>query len=48
MPTMTWSTMVTRSNSADTPSICTIVLPAGVAVSNGSVAERNATRATSS
>ncbi|MGD0983678.1 MAG: hypothetical protein ABSA65_07650 [Acidimicrobiales bacterium] len=44
---MTRSMMVARSNSANTPSIWTIIRPAGVAVSNGSVAERKATPATS-
>jgi hypothetical protein len=45
---MTRSTIVARSNSAKTPSICTIIRPAGEAVSNGSVAERNSTPAASS
>jgi len=40
---MTRSMMVARSNSAKTPSICTIIRPEGVAVSKGSVAERNDT-----
>ncbi len=48
MPAMTRSMMVARSNSANTPSICTIIRLAGVAVSNGSVAERKATPAASS
>ncbi len=37
--------IMARSNSANTPSICTIIRPEGVAVSNGSVAERNDTPA---
>jgi hypothetical protein len=45
---MTRSMMVSRSNSANTPSICTIIRPAGVEVSNGSVALRKATPAESS
>jgi len=45
---MTRSTMVARSNSAKTPSICTIIRPAELAVSNGSVAERKRTPALSS
>jgi hypothetical protein len=36
---------VARSNSAKTASICTIILPADVVVSKGSVAERKATPA---
>jgi len=35
---MTRSTIVARSNSANTPTICTIIRPAGVEVSKGSVA----------
>src|SRR5712692_9841178 len=40
MPAMTRSIRVSRSNSANTPSIWTIIRPAGVAVSKGSVADR--------
>jgi hypothetical protein len=40
--------IVARSNSAKTPSICTIIRPAEVEVSNGSVAERKRTPAPSS
>jgi hypothetical protein len=47
MLAITLSTMVARSNSAKTPSIWTIIRPAGVVVSKGSVAERNATPAVS-
>ena len=47
MPAMTRSMMVARSNSANTPSIWTIILPAAEVVSNGSVAERNPTPAAS-
>ncbi|HEX5246383.1 MAG TPA: hypothetical protein VFW41_04560 [Gaiellaceae bacterium] len=36
---MTRSTMVACSNSANTPSICSIIRPAGEPVSNGSVAD---------
>jgi hypothetical protein len=42
------STISSRSNSANTPSICTIIRPAAVEVSNGSEAERKATPAPSS
>jgi hypothetical protein len=35
--------MVVRSNSANSPSICIIILPAVDDVSEGSVAERSAT-----
>ena len=38
------STISARSNSANTPSICTIIRPAGLPVSNGSVAERKITQ----
>ena len=48
IPAMTRSMMVARSNSAKTPSICTIIRPAALAVSNGSVTDRNATPAWSS
>src|SRR5712691_3334980 len=41
------SMMVARSNSGKTPSICTIIRPAGLVVSNGSVAERKPTPASS-
>ncbi|HLI55111.1 MAG TPA: hypothetical protein VKU88_12345 [Acidimicrobiales bacterium] len=44
---MTRSMIVARSNSANTPSIWTIILPAAVVVSKGSVAERKATPAVS-
>lgn len=37
------STIVACSNSANTPSICSIIRPAGEPVSNGSVAERSTT-----
>ncbi|MDA8292960.1 MAG: hypothetical protein M0040_01120 [Actinomycetota bacterium] len=47
MPAITRSTMVARSNSAKTPSIWTIIRPAALVVSNGSVAERKATPAAS-
>jgi hypothetical protein len=47
MPAMTRSMMVALSNSAKTPSIWTIIRPAGLAVSNGSVADRKATPAVS-
>jgi len=42
MPLMTRSMIISRSNS-NTPSICTSIRPAGVEVSNGSVAERKVT-----
>jgi hypothetical protein len=42
------STIISRSNSANTPSICIIMRPAAVAVSNGSEADWNATPAVSS
>ena len=45
MPAMTRSMMTSRSNSANTPSIWTSIRPTGVEVSNGSVADRNATSA---
>jgi hypothetical protein len=48
MPPMTQSMMVARSNSAITPSIWTSMRPAAVEVSNGSVALRKATPASSS
>jgi hypothetical protein len=47
MPAITRSTMVARSNSANTPSIWTIIRPAAGVVSKGSVTERKATRASS-
>ncbi|PXY31703.1 hypothetical protein BAY60_04910 [Prauserella muralis] len=40
--------MVSRSNWANMPSICTSIRPIGVEVSNGSVALRNTTPAESS
>ncbi|MBB4697942.1 hypothetical protein BKA14_008090 [Actinoplanes abujensis] len=48
IPAMTRSMTVSRSNSANTPSIWTSIRPTGVAVSNGSVAERNTTSASAS
>jgi hypothetical protein len=43
MPAVIRSTMVACSNSANTPSICSIIRPAGEPVSSGSVAERSTT-----
>jgi hypothetical protein len=43
MPPITRSMMVSRSNWANMPSICTSIRPIGVEVSNGSVADRNTT-----
>ena len=48
IPPITRSMRISRSNSANTASICTIIRPAGVEVSNGSVADRNPTPAWSS
>jgi len=48
MPAMTRSMIVARSNSAKTPSICTIIRPGAEVVSNGSEAERKPTSAASS
>jgi hypothetical protein len=42
------STIISRSNSANTPSICIIIRPAAVEVSKGSEADRKATPAPSS
>jgi hypothetical protein len=46
-PSMARSMIVSRSNSANTPSICTSMRPTAVEVSNGSVADRNTTSASS-
>ena len=43
IPAVTRSTIVACSNSANTPSICSIIRPAAALVSNGSVAERSTT-----
>jgi hypothetical protein len=43
IPATTRSMIISRSNSAKVPSICSIARPAGEDVSNASVAETNAT-----